>query len=60
MASYTLKLKEILRVHGCHFDRPGTRRRIDNPPQVDNLPHIASATRLWWCRIVAAREEANG
>jgi hypothetical protein len=23
MASYTLKLKEILRTHGCYFERPG-------------------------------------
>ncbi len=23
MASYTPGLKEILRAHGCHFDRPG-------------------------------------
>jgi hypothetical protein len=23
MSSYTLKLKEILRAHGCYFERPG-------------------------------------
>ncbi|HEV2416541.1 MAG TPA: type II toxin-antitoxin system HicA family toxin [Terriglobia bacterium] len=23
MASYTPKLKEVLRIHGCSFDRPG-------------------------------------
>jgi hypothetical protein len=23
MASYTLRLKEILRTYGCYFDRPG-------------------------------------
>jgi hypothetical protein len=33
---------------------------ITNRPQVTNLPHIASATCLLWCRIVAARGEMDG
>jgi hypothetical protein len=34
-------------------------RRIANPPQVANLPHIASAICLRWYRIVPAREDWN-
>jgi len=35
-------------------------RRITNPPQVANLPHMAARRNLGTGEIVAAREELNG
>jgi len=35
-------------------------RRITNPPQVDNLPHMAARRKLGTAEIIAAREDSNG
>jgi len=35
-------------------------RRITNPPQVTNLPHMAARRKLGIGKIVAAREDLNG
>jgi len=35
-------------------------RRITNPPQVTNLPHMAARRKLGTGKIVAARDETNG
>jgi len=37
----------------------GAGRRITNPPQVDNLPHMAARRKLGTGEIVAGREDWN-
>jgi hypothetical protein len=52
MATYTPKLKEILRAHGCYFERPG--RGVKPPPRRTEQKRLPGNKTLRWPRLIAS------